>query len=118
MGEGAVGKLAGDVEACASTVEGLGVTVGEFAVDEDDYDLDLAEGFGFGFALGEVGVELLHEEGSEGVADVPEGGEGVDAIAGQVGGDDTAGFGGEGGASHHQFDDTLSIKANGLMLQL
>ena len=66
MGEGIGGKLSGAIEADSSAGEVLG---GELAVEE--FGLDLLEGFGFGFALGEVGVELLHQEGGAGVADVP-----------------------------------------------
>lgn len=38
----------------------------------EEFGLDLLEGLGFGFALGEVGVELLHQEGGASVTDVPE----------------------------------------------
>ena len=67
MGERVGGKLTKTVKANSGAGE---VLSGELAVEE--FGLDLLEGFGFGFALGEVGVELLHEEGGAGVADVPE----------------------------------------------
>ena len=67
MGERVGGKLTRSIEANSSARKILG---GELAVEE--FGLDLLEGLGFGFTLGKVGVELLHEEGSAGVADVPE----------------------------------------------
>ena len=66
MGEGVGGKLARAIEANSGARKILG---SECAVEE--FGLDLLEGLGFGFALGEVGVELLHQEGCAGVADVP-----------------------------------------------
>ena len=67
MAKGIGGKLTRTVKANSGAGEVLG---GELAVKK--FGLDLLEGLGFGFALGEVGVELLHQEGCASVADVPE----------------------------------------------
>ena len=56
-----------------SAIEGFCIFVGELAFEE--LFLDGLEGDRFGaVGLGEVGVEVLHEEGGGGVVDEPEGG--------------------------------------------
>ncbi|MFM2432795.1 MAG: hypothetical protein RLZZ511_4009 [Cyanobacteriota bacterium] len=81
----------GFVGACARSGCDIfgGIFEGEAAVDE--VELDLAEGVAFAeFALGELGVELGHEEAGGGIVDFPEGGEdgfGFAFVAEEVGGD-------------------------------
>jgi hypothetical protein len=74
MGEGAGGRLARDIGPCTGAGYAFGFLSGEFAGDE--FLLGLLERLGFGeLSGGEVGVELLHEEGGAGVVHGPERGE-------------------------------------------
>jgi hypothetical protein len=86
MGEVGWAFFVGFVGTCACSA--CCIFDGEFAVDE--VELDLAQGVAFAeFALGELGVELGHEQAGGRVVDFPEGGEngfGFAFVAQEVGG--------------------------------